>query len=199
MATTNLTHSTIPEVNAYFTALEAAHEALAKAEREAAKATPLPASLYGTEYREASNKRQAAIDCAYETFTTMTNAARQFLRNSDNPLIAWVADNVSDTHQNEMHTFLRALPLTREQIEEFRYGQGWCNTYTDYLERAAENGVLPPFSAGQFDLSALREDLGDYFNDHTIGIVVGRLRKHLPQIVADYNTDVAKAQEQDSK
>lgn len=198
MATTNLTHSTIPEVNAYFVAHEIARAALREAEHEAVKANPLPA-YYSPEYRLANGKRQVAIDAAYETFDKANNAAKQHLRNSDNPLIAWVVDNVSSSYTDELHAFLRALPLTREELDTFRYTQGWCSRYTNYLDRAAEDGVLPPYSTVQFDLSALREDLDDEFNENSIYTIMMYLRKHLPQIVADYNTDVAKAQEQESK
>ena len=199
MATTNLTHSTIPEVNAYFIAHEIARVALIEAEHEAVKANPLPA-YYSPEYREASNKRQAAIDAAWAAFNDASHAAKQHLRNSDNPLIAWVVDNVSSSYTDELHAFLRALPLTREELDTFRYTQGWCSTYTDYLDRAAEDGVLPSYSTVQLDLSALREDLVfHHFSENNINTVMMSLRKHLPQIVADYNTDVAKAQEQESK
>lgn len=197
MATTNLTHSTIPEVNAYFVAHEIAFAALREAEREAVNANPLPV-YYSPEYRAANHKRQAAIDAAWDAFNGASHAAKQHLRNSDNPLIAWVADNVSSSHTDELHAFLRALPLTREELDNFRYTQGWCSTYTNYLDRAAEDGVLPPYNTVQFDLSAIREDL-DEFSENSIHTIMMSLRKHLPQIIADYNTDVAKAQEQESK
>ncbi|MER7363457.1 hypothetical protein [Nonomuraea wenchangensis] len=95
-------------------------------------------------YFEAETTREAALREVATAHKRRQAEAYQKLVASEDPLVRWlVTDPAVRRYGYEADTVLKALPMSREEMEKFGKRQGWCEVYGDLLERAEAAGVLP--------------------------------------------------------
>lgn len=83
--------------------------------------------------------------------------ARQVLKTSSDPLVAFVAGAPLADYPDHARKILEALPATMEELEAIARQGDWCSEWSKFVDAAAEAGVLPgqpPISA---ELRAVRE------------------------------------------
>jgi hypothetical protein len=106
------------------------------------------------------------------------------LKNSDDKLINWLMNHrgINRDYTSYRNAVLKALPMSREEMEGFGDRQGWCEEYTELLASAQAAGVLPEPVPPLANINELVRELRE--------VVGGRERrmrsvinKHLPAIL----------------
>lgn len=67
--------------------------------------------------------------------------AWEMLNNSADPLVRFIHAECSE-HQHEATMVIRQLPATYTELEKLANSNGWCDTWSDYLRRAVDAGVI---------------------------------------------------------
>jgi len=86
------------------------------------------------------------------------------LRDSEDPLTVWIAENAMIGFPEHAEIVLRALPATREQLDALAVEHGWCTDWERYMQMAERAGVLakrePLLEEGEQMLKWLRDNYG---------------------------------------
>ncbi|MGI5274201.1 hypothetical protein ACQEUU_34050 [Nonomuraea sp. CA-218870] len=135
-------------------------------------------------YSEAQDKRDAALREVEKAYKTRHAEAHQKLAASEDPLLRFLlTDPEVKAYPQHVHDVLKALPMSREEMEEFGERQGWCREFERLFKRADEAGVLPEPTPDLADVEPLVREAANRF-----GTDERRLRtlvkKHLPDILA---------------
>lgn len=150
----------LPDVAAYLKAVDAAEYAR-NTERDAInKQYPFisdPAAWDTAKYRESETARSKAHQESVDRYHTAMAAALKALRESSDPLVAWVAREVQPYHEDEALALLKALPMTVEELDAFADDADWCSAYTRLRLDAQQAGVLPGLEPLSRDERALLE------------------------------------------
>jgi hypothetical protein len=178
----------LPEVEAYYSARDSRKFAI---ERDRVhREIPAPDWDYTmspeqvASYFAAVEKRNAALQALDREHKEEQAAAYQALLNSKDPVVRFIAADrqILRDYPRHTETLLKALPMTRLDLEHFGERQGWCDTYEKLLRRAEEAGKLEPYP-DLADLAPLVRECTDHFglNERQVRAI---LRKHLPDILA---------------
>jgi hypothetical protein len=104
-----------------------------------------------------------------------------------------VTDPEVQAYPQHAEIALKALPMTREEMEEFGEHQDWCHEYGRLLRRAEEAGILPPPLPDLADIEPLVREVVNWS-----GLSERRLRtiikKHLPDILASAEANKTQTQ-----
>lgn len=179
----------LPEVEAYFAVMgdnDDNYNAMRQAERD----NPVPnwsVSLSKEErdaYYAADNKRQAAVRKVNHDWKERQAQALQGLYKSENALVSWIGKNSAARREYPQHVdeVLKALPMTREEMEEFGELKGWCSEYNRFLRLAERAGVLPEAAPEIADFEPLIAELENWYSGNSKRYR-GMIRKHLPAIL----------------
>lgn len=195
----------LPEVQAFFDAQDGSNAAYEEDER-IARENPVAMwrETWNAEERAtfyaAEEKRAIAQLKARQERRERRAAAMDHLRNSDNPVIKWLATDrvIQRDYISYRDQVLQALPMTREQIEAYGDRQGWCGDYERMMERAREAGVLPEPIPPLADIDALVYDIRRDFGgrDARVRSIVN---KHLPAILESAAKVAAERAEAEAK
>lgn len=113
----------LPEVEAYFVALKKAEDEYEEA-RNSAKS-------YG-ESRVARNEYAASARKAWD-----------LLKNSNNKLVAWIANNVSRDYEGHASYILKALPVSSiSELDEIARNHDWCYVWNEFRSAAIAAGAI---------------------------------------------------------
>lgn len=179
----------LPEVQAYFDAQDNSNAAYEEDERIAREN---PVSMW----RESWNAEERATFYAAEEKRALAQlkarqerrerraAAMDHLRNSDNPVVKWLATDrvVQRDYISYRDQVLQNLPMTREQIDGFGDRQGWCGDYARMLERAEKAGVLPEPTPPLADIEPLVRALRGYWGGSAAQFR-NTINQHLPALL----------------
>ncbi|MFI6713489.1 hypothetical protein ACIBF7_44175 [Nonomuraea sp. NPDC050478] len=147
-------------------------------------------------YFEAQDKRDAALREVEKADKTKQAEAYQKLAASEDPLVRFLlTDPEVQAYPRHAEDVLKALPMSREEMEEFGERQEWCREFERLFRRADEAGVLPEPTPDLADVEPLVREVASRF-----GTDERRLRtlvkKHLPDILASASAKAAqRAQE----
>ncbi|MEU4575998.1 hypothetical protein [Nonomuraea sp. NPDC023979] len=188
----------LPEVQAYYDAISS-REYRIETDR-VYRAHPVPewnptmTPEQVTAYFEADDARKAALHDLEKTFKRKQAEAYQKLVTSADPLVRFlVTDPEVQAYPDHARIALQALPMSREEMEEFGDRQDWCREFQRLLRRAEEAGVLPPPMPDLADIDDLVRELAN-----SSGMEQRRLRaivkKHVPDILASAKAKAADAQ-----
>lgn len=119
-----------PEVEQYIAARSAADEVYAAAPRQ--------------DWDKPHTPETCAV-CAQEAAYA---AAWEALKDSQEPLVRWIAENCWD-YASEALTALKALPAPMSELDALASRNGWCGTWESFKTQARQAGVLPAETAGQ--------------------------------------------------
>lgn len=180
----------IPEVEAYFFAMQNTDE-YDRAVNQAETDNPLPrwsvtlTDAKRAEYYAAEGKRQDAMRKADHDWKERQGQALDALKNSNDPLVRWIAQHVGvrGDYRRYVDYVLRALPMTREELEEFGEQQGLGSGYRLLVEAAGQAGVLPEPTPELADIQPLVDEftrLHGHWHGKTLRTMI---RKHLPTIL----------------
>lgn len=160
----------LPQVQAYFTAIETAKEAYDTAYRKATEDNPVPAWSYNDDdraTREAAYTRlNDAQDKTHKDYDDAIQAARTALAATDDPQLKFLAEVALKQFPSETEIVLRLLPLTREDLERVGPSNRWCPEFARLYNLAEEHNALPPFADPRQDVkitplvNALKDSTG---------------------------------------
>ncbi|MFI6485105.1 hypothetical protein ACIBH1_44845 [Nonomuraea sp. NPDC050663] len=141
---------------------------------------------------DAEDQLAAAVRKVDTDFKMKQAQAHHKLATHEDPLVRFLATDPEILHYpTHREVVLKALPMSREEMDVFGEGRNWCEEYERLLQRADEAGVLPPRSPDQADIDALVQELHAYTGRHG-GRTERRLRalvnKHIPAILASATT-----------
>ncbi|MFI6512890.1 hypothetical protein ACIBCT_35265 [Streptosporangium sp. NPDC050855] len=182
----------LPEVEKYFAARDARNSSDYWDRRsQAEQDNPVPAwsPLLPKEeraaYYVAAEKREAALRQVDNDWKEAEAAAFDALRESENAMVRWIATTppVLNGYEHHAHTVLRALPMTREEIETFGDEQGWCGEYGRFLRLAEKAGVLPEQAPDLADIEPLVDALRDWYGGGADNTFRKIIRKQLPALI----------------
>lgn len=195
----------LPEVQAYFDNQDGSNASYEEDER-VARENPVPVwrETWNSEQRAAfyaaEEKRAIAQLKARQERRERRAAAMDHLRNSDNPVVKWLATDrvIQRDYTSYRDQVLQALPMTREQIEAYGDRQGWCGDYERMMERAKEAGVLPEPIPPLANIDALVYDIRRDFGGRDAR-VRSIINKHLPAILESAAKIAAEKAEAEAK
>ncbi|MGP4104926.1 hypothetical protein [Nonomuraea sp. KM90] len=181
----------LPEIEAYFAGLDEAQKTYDLDRHRARAENPVPEWRAGMSpeedkaFIEAEDRRTRALSAVRKAYQDKRDQAFQNLATSDNPQVRFIAADPEisrGSYRQEAEAVLRALPLSREDLEAFGVNQGWCDTYERFFERADEAGVLPDPVPDLADIEPLVRELHEWGG--SIVRVRAMVRKHLPDLIA---------------
>lgn len=96
---------------------------------------------------EEYTKRRAAADQAHADYNTADRAAWDALKESSNPLVAWIGVH-ADRWPSEATTALRHLTPETDlaYLDELAENHGWCSVWGGLRRRMVADGVIQPVS-----------------------------------------------------
>ena len=148
----------LPQIEKYFADIKTAEDEYDKTCATAAtelRAAPesgyntIASRIYDATVEHAQNIKEIKIDGTWEA-----------LKKDQDPAVAWIAIHCAG-YKEHADEVLRILPATVDQLRQFRTNKGWCSDYTNFLERAIDDGVLGPA-----DPNRLRESLTSWFRNN---------------------------------
>lgn len=183
----------LPEVLEYFKTRTDSNEYY-EAHRAVINANPVPMwdrnwdAEKRAEFYKAEETRTLAVLKFEQEAKEASITALEKLQNSDDPMIAWLCKDrvIARDYTSYRDAVLRALPMTREEIDGFGDVQGWCGDYARMLDRAERAGVLPAPEPPIADIDALVNELTEWYGGGRRRFA-STIKKHLPAIVADAN------------
>lgn len=195
----------LPEVQEFFANQDGSNESYAEDER-IARENPVPVwretwnATQRAEFYAAEEKRAIAQLKARQDRRERRAAAMDHLRNSDNPVVKWLATDrvIQRDYTSYRDQVLQALPMTREEIESYGDRMGWCGDYERMMERAKEAGVLPEPTPPLADINALVYDIRRDFGGRDAR-VRNIINKHLPAILESAAKIAAEKAEAEAK
>ncbi|MDP4510325.1 hypothetical protein [Nonomuraea turcica] len=188
----------LPEVKAYFDAIDSRNH---RTETDRVyRAHPVPAWDHTVSpdqiaaYFEAEDKHNAALRELAQAHKKKQAEAYQKLIASEDPLVRFLAtDPEVKSYPEHAEAVLKALPMSREEMEEFGDRQAWCGEYRRLFRRAEKAGVLPAPTPDLADIEPLVSEVVSCsgMNERRVRIVV---KKHLPGILASAEAKAKDAQ-----
>ncbi|MEU8249099.1 hypothetical protein [Nonomuraea sp. NPDC048916] len=178
----------LPEVKAFFDAIDSRNHRI-ETDR-VYRAHPVPAWDHTmspdqvASYFEAEDKQNAVLRELARAHKRKQAEAYQKLIASEDPLVRFlVTDPAVQRYPQHAEAALKALPMSREEMEEFGASQHWCDEYERLLKRADEAGVLPEPIPDLADIEPLVHEVvgSSGMNERRLRILV---KKHLPGILA---------------
>ncbi|HEX4815358.1 MAG TPA: hypothetical protein VFV66_21660 [Nonomuraea sp.] len=189
----------LPEVQAYYDALndpnhrmEVNRIRLARREWDPTMSPDQVAA-----YFEAEDQREATLRELERAHQRKQAEAYQKLLASEDSLVRFLAsDPEVRAYPQHAETVLRALPMSREEMEEFGDRQEWCHEYRRLLQRADEAGVLPAPTPDLADIEPLVREIADQprLSERRLRTIV---KKHLPGILASAEAKAAQRAQED--
>lgn len=187
----------LPEVKAYFDAI--GDKDYRRQINRIDRTHPIPtwdhtlAPEQVTAYFEAEANRNTALRELETARKKKQSEAYQSLMTSQDPLVRWLISDPEVRHYPEhAHIALKALPMTREEMEEFGDNRSWCSEFRRLFQRAAAAGVLPEPTPDLADIDALVTELQNWY-----GVPTHKVRRllnsHLPAILASAEARKANA------
>ncbi|MEV0238299.1 hypothetical protein [Nonomuraea sp. NPDC050786] len=190
----------LPEVKAFFDAIDSRNNRI-ETDR-VYRAHPVPdwdhtmSPEQVAAYFEAENKRNAALLEVEQTHKKKQAEAYQKLIASEDPLVRFLAtDPEVQAYPQHAHVVLKALPMSREEMEEFGDRRDWCGEFGRLFKRAEEAGVLPAATPDLADIEPLVCEVVNVsgMSERRLRVLV---KKHLPGILASAEAKAAqRAQE----
>jgi len=181
----------LPEIEEFYSTLEGSNEYY-DAQRKVESDNPVGRwnSQWGAEKRAewyALDKKRADATLEFRhTTRERHHVAEQVLKTHSDPVIKWLmTERLLGDYTGYRDEVLKALPMTRDEIETFGDRKGWCGEYSRMLDRAEKAGILPPAAPDLADIDALVRELSDTLGNSQRRYS-GMIRKHLPAIIASY-------------
>jgi hypothetical protein len=183
----------LPEVEKYLKTISDAKDAYEKTREEVGKKYQVSvlADRYSHEFQRASRKARAELVATEDACRDAEPAAWEELKQSSNPMVSWIAHNVRDYYETAT-TVLKKLPLTEGELINLGRDQGWCETYTHFLDTARTEGVFggKPVSPARIRMNrTLRRFV---YNDQ-IATVQENLNEVIAEAVAEAKAEWAAA------
>lgn len=184
----------LPEVEAYFTALDKANEDYNTAYRKASDLYQLPDY---PSWRATDDERQAYADVETKLYEAQRKLGseiestrrriRDELAKSENPTVRFLATVAMREYPDHAETVLRLLPLSREELERVGPENDWCPEFARLYDAADEQDALPPYAnpANNADINALVNNIRRNLGGRPMEVRT-IIREHLPYIVANY-------------
>ncbi|MFI7641955.1 hypothetical protein [Nonomuraea sp. NPDC049400] len=179
----------LPEVEAYFNALNG--RKLDTERGRVYRDYPVPdwdhtmSPEKVAEYFKAEDARTAALRALDKAHKEREANAYQDLLKSKDPVVRWLLTDqeIQREYPQFAEVVLRALPMTREELEDFGERQGWGAVYGRMLRRAETEGVLPERVPDLADIDPLVHEIANAFSlrERRVRAIV---KKHLPSILA---------------
>ncbi|MDA0637152.1 hypothetical protein OUY22_27440 [Nonomuraea sp. MCN248] len=185
----------LPEVKAFFDAID--DQNLRIETDRVYRAHPVPdwdhtmAPDQVEAYFEAEDKRNAAVRELEKAHKAKQAEAYQKLAASEDPLVRFLlTDPEVRAYPQHVHVVLRALPMSREEMEEFGDRQEWCHEFGRLFKHAERAGVLPEPAPDLADIEPLVREAANRFgtNERRLRTLV---KKHLPDILASASAKAA--------
>lgn len=115
------------------------------------------------EYYESNSTNRRTLSDARRTIAqhdkaTAIDAAWNAMKDSSDPLVAWIATNMRN-HYSDATQILRILPADVATLRAVAVENEWCNTFDEYLGQALEAGVV----AGVEPVTETRQSLYRWF------------------------------------
>jgi hypothetical protein len=178
----------LPEVQAYVNSLEAdiyAEERAVEREFTVPRWSVSLSKEEREEYYEAVEKRDVAMRELRRERLEREATAFEGLANSDNPMVRWIAttDEVWNDYRSYADRVLQALPMTREEIDDFGNAKGWCGEYGRLLRMAEAAGVLPEPEPELADIEPLVQEFIDWWGSGSESTIRRMIKKHLPVLI----------------
>jgi hypothetical protein len=161
----------LPEVQEFFATQDGSDESYMEQDR-IARENPVPMwrETWTAEERaafyEAEEKREMAQLKARQARRERRAASIDVLKNSSDPVVKWLVTDrvIQRDYVSYRDAVLRALPMTREEIDSFGDRQGWCGDYARMLDRAEKAGnVLPEPTPDLANIEPLIRVLRNHF------------------------------------
>lgn len=92
--------------------------------------------------REAYDAARIEWERAHVTSQGQQSEQIAILRNSSDPLVAWIGRHAAVNYPEHSRIILEALPATLEQLEKVAAEHDWCSDWDRYLQRAVSAGVI---------------------------------------------------------
>jgi hypothetical protein len=133
------------------------------------------------EYEEACAEADAAYEAREETrrasVRKLDRAKRgnTTLAESTDPLVKWIAVHVLREYPEHSEAVLKALPATREQLDQLAAKMQWCGEWERLVRRAEQAGVLPAESDRTDEYNAIIRYVRDNFGAETTRTMKGQL------------------------
>lgn len=181
----------LPEVKEYFETLDGSDEVY-NAHRKVEEENPLPRwnSQWGAEKRAewyaAEMTRTLATLKLRQDLRERHYLAEHALKTHSDPVIVWLmTEHFLEDYRGYRDEVLKALPMTRAEMESFGDNRGWCGDYAHMLDRAEQAGILPDPLPDIADIDPLCKAFADLFGGSPRRYS-GVLRKYLPGVIASY-------------
>lgn len=136
----------LPEVEAYVTAVDAAHTGYEDAMR-AARDVYYEASRTAN-HMEASRAHDAEESRQRRLRNARSDLAWAELGMSPHPLIQWIVNNIAtdddgdDDFTDHAEQIMKILPANYAEIKAYGENAGWCGDFGRLLARAVQDGVI---------------------------------------------------------
>lgn len=191
----------LPEVEAYYAAQDS--DKFADEWDRVSRENPVPdwnhtmSPEQVTAYFAAEEKRNAAMRALDRAHKEKQASAYQGLVKSKDPMVRFLITDRLIQSKYPLHAedVLKALPMTREEVEEFGESKGWCGEYEQLLRRAEKAGVLPERAPDLADIEPLVREVANEFSLRECRIRA-IFRKHLPDLIASAKAKEAQQAEQ---
>jgi hypothetical protein len=184
----------LPEVEKYYDAVSDSDDNWAL-KQEAGRQNPVPTwspSLVKEkrdEYFAAVERREAALRALDREQKEREATALEGLVASDNPLVRWIAttEEVMNNYSSHAKSVLCALPMTREEIDDFGDVNGWCGEYREFLRMAEAASVLPAPTPDLADIEPLVQEFVNWHGSRYESQIRKKIKKHLPALIDSAN------------
>lgn len=160
---------------------------------------------YQTKRREALDERDRAVSAEYDKYDTTCqqltaerDAAREALRESSDPLVAWIAKVPMRNYPDHATEALKILPATREDLDALAARNGWCAEWDRFMDKAEQAGVLPGAPQRTEETQQLLQQLESYFGTETFrtyrGLISTAIKAEVAAALAAEKTATATAE-----
>jgi hypothetical protein len=149
----------LPEVEKYLKTLNEIEDNYERRYSDLYRTAPQPPSTYdyngyGDDYyaareeyyrqqREWRRENNPRLDELLTDRGEACDAARVTLLNAtEDPVVRWVAKNITRGYEGYVKAVLMICPATYEEIEELANRQKWCEDFDDFARQAIEAGAI---------------------------------------------------------
>lgn len=182
----------LPEIQMFFEANENTDEYYTK-QNEIMRDHPVPRwsdNLTAEErakFYAAEEARDMALLKHKQQMREQRIVTLEALKNHSDPVVRWLVTDrtIQRDYTGYRDAVLKALPMTREEIDAFGDKQGWCGEYNTMLQRAERAGVLPAPVPPLADITPMVDALVRHWGSRRTQFK-NILLPHLPAVIESY-------------